>query len=153
MLIEKFNSGEIRPGQTLIEPTSGNTGIGISLAGAILGLKVIVVMAKKNRGDKSKIMRALGAEVVETPNNVSHDSPDSNVNVAKRLQKEIPGSVMLDQYKNSKNPMVHSEQTAEEILKQCDGRVDMLVAGVGTGGTISGIARRFKKDCPECEVY
>lgn len=97
MIIEKMNEGKLKKGGTIIEPTSGNTGIGIALFGAILGFDVVLVVPTKNSPEKIKLMRALGARVVETPADVDHDSPESNINVAKRLQKKMPGSIILNQ--------------------------------------------------------
>lgn len=98
------------------------------------------------------VLRALGAEIVRTPTEAAYDAPESHISVAKRLNKEIPNSHILDQYANPSNPLAHYDATAEEILEACDGKVDMLVAGAGTGGTITGIARKLKEKCPECIV-
>jgi cystathionine beta-synthase len=94
----------------------------------------------------------LGAEIVRTPTEAAWDSPESHISVAKRLNKEIPNSVILDQYANPYNPLAHYDTTAEEILKACGGKVDMFVAGAGTGGTISGVARKLKEKCPDCII-
>nr|AML23857.1 cystathionine beta-synthase [Fukomys mechowii] len=145
-------SGILKPGDTIIEPTSGNTGIGLALAAAVKGYRCIIVMPEKMSLEKVDVLRALGAEIVRTPTNARFDSPESHVGVAWRLKNEIPNSHILDQYRNASNPLMHYDTTAEEILQQCEGKLDMLVASVGTGGTITGIARKLKEKCPGCRV-
>lgn len=153
MVEDAEKKGLITPGlSVLIEPTSGNTGIGLALCGAVKGYRCIIVMPEKMSNEKVYVLRALGAEIVRTPTSASWDSPESHISVAKRLEKEIPGAMILDQYKNPGNPMSHYEGTAEEILQQTGGNVDMLVAGAGTGGTITGIARKLKERIPECKI-
>jgi len=152
MVDDAEKTGQLKPGSTLIEPTSGNTGIGLALAAAVKGYRAIIVMPEKMSNEKVATLRALGAEIVRTPTSASWDSPESHISVAQRLQKEIPGAVILDQYRNPGNPLAHYDNTAEEILQQCDGRVDMVVAGAGTGGTVTGIGRKLKEACPECVV-
>lgn len=102
--------------------------------------------------EKADVLKILGAEIIRTPTNVASDSPDSHISVAERLRKSIKNAVVLDQYRNPGNPLAHYDGTAEEILDACDGKIDMLVAGVGTGGTISGIARKIKERLPNCQV-
>jgi len=152
MVLDAENSGRIKPGDTLIEPTSGNTGIGLALAAATRGYRCIICLPEKMSIEKVSVLKALGAEIVRTPTEAAWDAPDSHISVAKRLQTEIPNSHILDQYSNPSNPMAHYEGTAEEIWKQCDGRVDMIVAGAGTGGTISGIAKKLKEYNPDIIV-
>ena len=142
----------ITPGDTLIEPTSGNTGIGIALAGAVRGYRVIIVMPEKMSREKEVTLTALGAEIIRTPTEVPFDSPESHISAAKKLQKEIPNSHILDQYSNPANYMAHYEGTAREILEDLNNQVDMVVMGAGTGGTLTGIARRMKETCPQCEI-
>ena len=143
---------KIQPGDTLIEPTSGNTGIGIALAGAVLDYKVIIVMPEKMSREKEVILKALGAKIIRTPTEAaSHDS-ESHISVAKKLQKEIPRAYILDQYSNPANYMAHYEGTAKEILTDLNNQLDMLVAGAGTGGTLTGLAKRIKSVCPNCEI-
>lgn len=142
----------IQPGDTLIEPTSGNTGIGIALAGAVLGYKVIIVMPEKMSREKEITLKALGAKIVRTPSEAAFDDPESHISIAKKLQKESPRSHILDQYANSANYMAHYEGTALEILEDLNNQVDMLVAGAGTGGTLTGLAKRIKPVCPDCEI-
>ncbi|XP_051869824.1 cystathionine beta-synthase b isoform X2 [Pristis pectinata] len=152
MVEDAERAGTLKPGDTIIEPTSGNTGIGLALAAAVKGYRCIIVLPEKMSMEKVDVLRALGAEIVRTPTQASFDSPESHVGVAWRLKNEIPNSCILDQYRNPSNPLVHYDQTAEEILWQCDGKVDMVVAGAGTGGTITGIARKLKEKCPNCQI-
>ncbi|XP_017508144.2 cystathionine beta-synthase isoform X2 [Manis javanica] len=152
MVEDAERAGTLRPGDTIIEPTSGNTGIGLALAAAVKGYRCIIVMPEKMSMEKVDVLRALGAEIVRTPTNARFDSPESHVGVAWRLRNEIPNSHILDQYRNASNPLAHYDTTAEEILQQCDGQLDMLVASAGTGGTITGIARKLKEKCPGCKI-
>lgn len=149
MVEDAEKEGRIKPGDTLIEPTSGNTGIGLALAAAVKGYRCIITMPEKMSKEKVDVLKALGAEIVRTPTEAAFDAPDSHISVARRLQTEIPNSHILDQYANPSNPNAHYEGTAAEIIRQCDGKVDMLVAGVGTGGTISGLAKRLKEHNPD----
>ncbi|KAG0069998.1 hypothetical protein BGZ89_001658 [Linnemannia elongata] len=148
MVEEAERDGRLKPGCTIIEPTSGNTGIGLALAAAVKGYRTIITLPEKMSQEKVDVLKALGAEIVRTPTEAAWDAPESHIGVAKRLNAEIPDSVILDQYANPYNPVTHFDHTAEEILRACDGRVDMLVAGAGTGGTITGIARKLKAHCP-----
>ena len=152
MIIDAEASGRIKPGDTLIEPTSGNTGIGLALAAAVKGYRCIIVLPEKMSKEKVDVLKALNAEIVRTPTEAAWDAPDSHISVAKRLQSEIPNSHILDQYSNVSNPNAHYYGTAEEIWTQCDGKVDMFVAGAGTGGTITGIARKLKEKNPNLIV-
>uniref|UniRef100_A0A8C2ZQC8 Cystathionine beta-synthase n=1 Tax=Cyclopterus lumpus TaxID=8103 RepID=A0A8C2ZQC8_CYCLU len=145
-------AGLLKPGDTIIEPTSGNTGIGLALAAAVKGYRCIIVMPEKMSMEKVDVLRALGAEIVRTPTSARFDSPESHVGVAWRLKNEIPNSHILDQYRNPSNPLAHYDSTAEEILEQCGGQLDMLVASAGTGGTITGIARKLKEKCPNIKI-
>ena len=144
--------GQLKPGDTIIEPTSGNTGIGLALAAAVKGYRCIIVLPEKMSNEKVATLRALGAEIVRTPTSASWDSPESHISVAQRLLAEIPNSIILDQYRNPGNPLAHYDTTAEEIIEQCGGKPDMVVLGAGTGGTISGIGRKLKEKCPDCVV-
>ncbi|CAL8268577.1 unnamed protein product [Lota lota] len=152
MIEDAERDGLLKPGDTIIEPTSGNTGIGLALIAAVKGYRCIIVMPEKMSMEKVDVLRALGAEIVRTPNSASFDSPESNLGVAWRLKNEIPNSHILDQYRNPSNPMAHYDSTAEEIWQQCDGRLDMLVAGAGTGGTITGIGRKLKEKSPSITI-
>ncbi|KAF3913645.1 hypothetical protein ABW21_db0205823 [Orbilia brochopaga] len=152
MVLEAEKSGRIKPGDTLIEPTSGNTGIGLALVGAVRGYRTIITLPEKMSAEKVAVLRALGAEIIRTPTEAAWDAPESHIGVAKRLQQEIPNSHILDQYTNVDNPLAHEYGTAEEIWEQTGGKVDMLVAGAGTGGTITGIARGLKKHKADVKV-
>jgi cystathionine beta-synthase len=152
MVADAEKAGRIQPGDVLIEPTSGNTGIGIALAGAVRGYRVIITLPEKMSREKQVVLEALGAEIVRTPTEAAWDSPESHIGVAKRLQGEIPKAHILDQYSNRSNPDVHYEETAQEILDDMDGRVDMVVIGAGTGGTITGVGRRIKEVCPDALI-
>lgn len=153
MVEEAEAAGTITPGvSTIIEPTSGNTGIGLALAAAVKGYRVIITLPEKMSQEKVDVLKALGAEIIRTPTEAAWDSPESHIGVAKKLRDSIPNAVILDQYGNPYNPIAHYDTTAEEILNACDGQVDMLVAGAGTGGTISGIARKLKEKCPNVKV-
>ncbi|XP_021364962.1 cystathionine beta-synthase-like isoform X1 [Mizuhopecten yessoensis] len=144
--------GILKPGDVLIEPTSGNTGIGLALAAAVKGYRCIIVMPEKMSMEKVDVLRALGAEIVRTPTSAAFDSPESHIGVAKRLMEEIPNSHILDQYSNPSNPLAHFDGTGEEILQSLDDKVDMVVMGTGTGGTLTGIARKIKSRCPNCKI-
>lgn len=146
MIEEAENSGQIKPGCTLIEPTSGNTGIGLALAAAVKGYHIIVTMPEKMSKEKEVILEALGVEIVRTPTEAPSESPESHIGVAKRLNEEIPNSCILDQYRNPNNPEAHYHTTAEEILKDMGDNLSMVVMGVGTGGTITGVGGRLKKE-------
>jgi cysteine synthase A len=144
--------GKIKPGDTLIEPTSGNTGIGLALSAAVKGYKMIITMPEKMSKEKEVVLNALGAKIIRTPTAAAWDDPESHIEIAKKLQKEIPNSHILDQYSNINNPDAHYEFTAEEILKDMNNDISMLVAGVGTGGTITGIAKKLKEKIPTIKI-
>ncbi len=152
MLLDAEASGRITPGDTLIEPTSGNTGIGLALAAAVRGYRVIITMPEKMSQEKQVVLEALGAEIIRTPTEAAWDSPESHIGVARRLREVIPHSHILDQYANPSNPSAHEEGTAAEILAQCDGRVDAVVMTAGTGGTITGVARAIKRALPHAQI-
>lgn len=137
--------GKIKPGDTLIEPTSGNTGIGIALAGAVLGYQVVITMPNKMSQEKQVVLERLGAKIYRTPTEAASHDPDSHISLARRLQKEIPNAYILDQYANPENPGAHYHGTAEEIIADFAQDLDMVVVSVGTGGTITGIAKRLKQ--------
>ena len=144
--------GLLRPGGTIVEPTSGNTGHGLAIAAAVRGYKCIFVMPDKMSQEKVALLRAYGAEVVITPTAVPPESPESYYRVADRLTEEIPGAFQPNQYFNVENPRTHYETTGPEIWAQTDGTVDVFVAGVGTGGTITGVGRYLKEQNPAVEV-
>jgi cystathionine beta-synthase len=140
---------KLKPGGTIVEPTSGNTGVGLAIAAAIKGYRCVFVMPDKMSQEKVALLRAYGAEVVITPTAVAPDSPESYYSVSDRLAEEIPGGFKPDQYSNSANPDAHYEQTGPEIWAQTGGEIDAIVISVGTGGTISGVGRYFKERKPE----
>ncbi|XP_042283280.1 cystathionine beta-synthase b isoform X1 [Thunnus maccoyii] len=152
MVEDAERAGILKPGDTIIEPTSGNTGIGLALTAAVKGYRCIITIPEKMSLEKVNVLRALGAEIVRTPTSAAFDSPESHVGVAWHLKNEIPNSHILDQYRNASNPLAHYDTTAEEILEQCDGKLDMLVTGAGTGGTLTGVARKLKEKCPNIKI-
>ena len=152
MIDEAEKSGQIKPGDTLIEPSSGNTGIGLALAAAVKGYKLIFTMPEKMSVEKEVVLEALGAKIIRTPTEVSHDDPKSLFGVAKRLQKETPNSHILDQYSNNNNPDAHYNGTAQEILDEFGDNLDMVVISAGTGGTITGIAKKLKESITNIEI-
>lgn len=151
MVADAEASGRIKPGDTLVEPTSGNTGIGLSIAAAVKGYEMVITMPTKMSHEKSTALEALGAKVIRTPTAVAYDHPDSLISVAKRLEAE-KGYHLLDQYRNPGNPNAHYDGTAEEILAQCGTNIDMVVIGAGTGGTITGVAKKLKERIPSIVV-
>ncbi|KTD58202.1 cystathionine beta-synthase [Legionella sainthelensi] len=152
MVVHAERDGLIKPGDTLIEPTSGNTGIGIALAGAVLGYKVIITMPEKMSQEKQSVLERLGAKIYRTPTEAAYDDPESHISLAKKLHAEIPNSHILDQYANPNNPNAHYHGTAQEIIDDFGKDLHMIVAGVGTGGTITGIAKRLKEYNPSIKI-
>lgn len=158
MIEEAERSGHIKPGDTLIEPTSGNTGIGLALIAAIKGYHAIIVMPEKMSSEKENVLRGLGAEIVRTPTSACFDDPDSHLRVAEKLKHQLgPHAHILNQYVNPYNPIEHYDQTAEEILHDCtepNGKVKLqvVVSGTGTGGTLTGISRKIKEVVPQCKL-
>lgn len=145
-------AGLLRPGGTIVEPTSGNTGHGLAIAAALKGYRCIFVMADKQSAEKQALLRAYGAEVVLCPTNVSPESPESYYRVADRLARDIPGAHKPDQYWNQENPAAHEATTGPEIWEQTQGRITHFVASAGTGGTISGVGRYLKRQRPDLVV-
>lgn len=152
MIEEAERKGRIKPGDTLIEPTSGNTGIGLALVAAVKGYKTIITLPEKMSPEKVAVLRSLNATIIRTPTQAAFDSPESHIGVAKRLQKEIPNAHILDQYGNQDNPLAHEYGTAEEIWEQTEGKITAMVAGVGTGGTITGLAKGLRKHNPDIKI-
>lgn len=152
MIEDAEKSGRIKPGDTIIEPTSGNTGIGLALAGAVKGYNVVITMPEKMSKEKQVVLEALGAKIYRTPTEAAWDAPDSHISLAKRLQKEIPNAHILDQYSNPSNPDAHYKYTAQEIIDDMGDQLAMVVIGVGTGGTITGIAKRLKEHNPAIQI-
>ncbi|MGZ5301923.1 MAG: PLP-dependent cysteine synthase family protein, partial [Actinomycetota bacterium] len=145
-------SGLLKPGGTIVEPTSGNTGHGLAIAAAIRGYKCIFVMPDKMSQEKISLLRAYGAEVVICPTAVPPESPESYYRVADRLAEEIPGAYQPNQYFNPENPRAHYETTGPEIWRQTNGAIDVFVAGIGTGGTISGVGHYLKEQNPDVTI-
>jgi cysteine synthase A len=152
MVEEAEKSGRIKPGDTLIEPTSGNTGQGIALAAAVKGYKCIITMPEKMSQEKQIALEALGAEIVRTPTEALSSDPESHISVAKTLNEKLENSHILDQYSNPANPEAHYYGTAEEIIKDFGDDLDMIVMSVGTGGTITGVAKRLKEKIPKISI-
>src|SRR5690349_1096146 len=144
--------GLIHPGDTLIEPTSGNTGIGIALAASVRGYRVIITLPEKMSREKQVVLEALGAEIIRTPTEAAWDSPESHIGVAKRLRDIVPRSFILDQYNNMSNPAAHYEGTGEEIIRDLDGKLDYVVMTAGTGGTITGVAKKVREKAPSAKI-
>lgn len=149
MIDDAEDSGRLKPGGTIIEPTSGNTGIGLTWIGMSKGYRVIICMPETMSDERKKILAAMGAELVLTP---GKDGMKGAIAKAKELNHEIPGSVVMSQFDNPANPEIHSRTTAEEIWRDTDGAVDIFVAGVGTGGTLSGTAKTLKKYKPSIQT-
>ena len=145
--------GKLKPGGTIIEGTSGNTGMGLALAACVKGYKCIFVTTDKQSKEKVDILKAVGAEVIVCPTNVMPDDPRSYYSVARRLAKEIPNAFLCNQYDNLANRLAHYESTGPEIWEQTDGKVTHFVVGVGTGGTISGVAKYLKEKNPNIKVW
>lgn len=152
MVENAFRTGKLKPGGTIIEATAGNTGVGLAQAAAVYGLRSIFVMPDKMSADKIRLLKAYGAEVVITPTAVPPDSPESYNGVADRLAREIPGAFRPSQFDNPDNPEAHYYSTGPEIWKACEGRIHAFVAGMGTGGTISGTGLYLKEQDPTIQV-
>ncbi|MDP9375819.1 MAG: cystathionine beta-synthase, partial [Chloroflexota bacterium] len=152
MIEDAERQGWLAPGGTIVEPTSGNTGTGLAIAAAVRGYKCVFVMPDKVSTEKIQLLRAYGAEVVITPTAVPRDSPESYYSVADRLTREIPGAFQPNQYFNPQNPRAHYEATGPEIWAQTGGEVDVFVTAVGTGGTISGVAKFLKERNPDVHI-
>jgi len=151
MVEEAEKSGRIKPGDVLIEATSGNTGIGLSLTAALKGYKMIICLPQKMSGEKVNTMKCLGAEILRTPTEAAWDAEDSHIFLSARLAKDLNGHV-LDQYKHPGNPLAHYDGTAEEIVEQTGGKLDYMIMSAGTGGTISGTAKKLKEKIPGVKI-
>jgi cystathionine beta-synthase len=145
-------AGLLKPGGTIVEPTSGNTGHGLAIAAVLRGYRCIFVMADKQSAEKQALLRAYGAEVVLCPTNVPPESPESYYSVARRLARDIPGAFQPDQYSNPANPAAHEATTGPEIWRQTEGRITHYVVAAGTGGTVSGAGRYLKAQKPELQI-
>jgi cystathionine beta-synthase len=153
MLEDAEARGDLKPGGTIIECTSGNTGMGLAIAGCVKGYRSIFTTSDKQSKEKIDLLKALGAEVIVCPTNVEPDDPKSYYSVARRLSEEIPNSYWFNQYDNLSNRQAHYESTGPEIWEQTEGKITHMVVGVGTGGTISGTARYLKEQNPDIKVW
>src|SRR5579859_2855265 len=152
MIEDAEKEGKLKPGGTIIEGTSGNTGMGLALTAVAKGYKCIFTMADKQSQEKINILRALGAEVIVCPTNVEPEDPRSYYSVADKLTKEIPGAYHPNQYENPENPRAHYKATGPEIWRDSEGAVTHFAAGMGTGGTISGVAQYLKEQNPKVKI-
>ena len=152
MIEDAEKRGLLRPGGIIVEPTSGNTGVGLAMAAALKGYKIIFTMPDKMSKEKELLLRAYGAEIIRTPTNVAPDDPKSYIQVAKNLAMKLPNTWMPNQYFNPNNPLAHYETTGPEIWRQSDGKVTHVIAGMGTGGTITGIAHFLKEKNPDVKI-
>merc|ERR1711957_1165441 len=151
MIEEAEKSGRIKPGDVLIEATSGNTGIGLSLTAALKGYKMTICLPQKMSGEKVNTMKCLGAEILRTPTEAAWDAKDSHIFLSARLAKDLNGHV-LDQYLHAGNPLAHYDGTAEEIIEQTNGKLDYMILSAGTGGTVSGVAKKLKEKIPGVKI-
>lgn len=152
IIAEAEESGRLRPGGTIVEATSGNTGVGLAIAAAIKGYRCVFVMPDKMSQEKIQLLRAFGARVVVTPTAVEPEDPRSYYSVARRLVEETPNAILADQYENPENPEAHYRLTGPEIWEQTQGRITHFVTGMGTGGTITGVGRFLKEQDPEIKI-
>jgi len=152
MIERAEREGSIKPGDTLVEPTSGNTGIGLAMAAAVKGYSVIITMPMKMSEEKRRLLKAYGAELILTPTELAYDHPDGYIEVAKRLARENEHIHLLNQYENKGNAGAHYTGTGPEIWEQTDGKIDYFVSGMGTGGTITGTARYLKSQNPDVQI-
>src|SRR5947208_5761538 len=153
MIEDAERDGRLKPGGTIVEGTSGNTGMGLAIAAVVKGYKCIFTTTDKQSKEKADALKAFGAEVIVCPTNVDPEDPRSYYSVSSRLQKEVPNSWKANQYDNLSNLQAHYEQTGPEIWEQTDGRITHLVVGVGTGGTVSGVGRYLKERNPRIKVW
>ena len=152
MVVDAENEGRIKKGDILIEPTSGNTGVGLSMAAAARGYRMIITMPEKMSQEKQDALKGLGAVVVRTPTAYAFDHAKCHIGIAIELVNKLENAHCLDQYKNTGNPMAHYQETGQEIWDQCEGKIDYLVLGTGTGGTMTGIARKLKEKNPNIKI-
>lgn len=152
MIEQAEKEGRIKPGDTLVEPTSGNTGLGLAMACAVKGYHLIITMPMKMSEEKRRLLKAFGAELILTPTELPYNHPDNYIEVAKRLAKERPNTHLLNQYSNPGNPDAHYRGTGPEIWEQTEGQLDYFVCGMGTGGTITGTARYLKEKNPDIQI-
>ncbi|MBZ0304652.1 MAG: pyridoxal-phosphate dependent enzyme, partial [Anaerolineae bacterium] len=144
--------GRLRPGGTIVEATSGNTGVGLAIAAALRGYRTVFVLPDKMSQEKIQLLRAFGARVIVTPTNVEPDDPNSYYSVARRVTEETPNAILANQYFNPSNHKTHELTTGPELWQQTEGKIDVFVTGVGTGGTITGVSRYLKKQNPNIKI-
>jgi cystathionine beta-synthase len=152
MIENAEREGRIKPGDTLVEPTSGNTGLGLAMVCAAKGYKLVITMPMKMSEEKRRLIKAFGAELVLAPTELAHDHPDNYIEVAKRIARERPNTHMLNQYENPGNPEAHYLTTGPEIWEQTQGKLDYFICGMGTGGTITGTAKFLKEKNPDIKI-
>jgi cystathionine beta-synthase len=152
MIERAEQEGRIKPGDTLVEPTSGNTGLGLAMVCAARGYKLVITMPLKMSEEKRRLIRAFGAELILAPTELAHDHPDNYIEIAKRIARERPNTHMLNQYENPGNPEAHYLTTGPEIWEQTGGKFDYFVCGMGTGGTITGTSRYLKEQNPSLKI-
>ncbi|MFQ5582868.1 MAG: cysteine synthase A [Calditrichia bacterium] len=152
MIEDAEKRGLLKPGGTIVENSSGNTGAALAMIAAVKGYKCIITMPDKMSDEKKNLMKAFGAKVIVTPTDVPADSPESYYSVARRIAQETPNSYYPDQYNNPKNIEAHYQTTGPELWEQADGKIDILVCGIGTGGTLSGVARYLKEQNPDIKI-
>jgi cystathionine beta-synthase len=152
MIEQAEREGRIKAGDTLVEPTSGNTGLGLAMAAAVKGYKMVITMPMKMSEEKRRLIKAFGAELILTPTELAFDHPDNYIELAKRIARERPNTHLLNQYENPGNPGAHYHTTGPEIWAQLDGKLDYFVSGMGTGGTISGTAKFLKEQNAAIQV-
>jgi cystathionine beta-synthase len=151
MIVELEKEGKIKPGDKLVEATSGNTGIGLAMAAAVKGYKLTICLPEKMSQEKVDVLRGLGASIIRTPTEAPWDSPLSNIGVAKGMH-ERGEAFFVNQYDNAGNPLVHYDQTGEEIAEQLDCNINAFVLGTGTGGSLTGISRKLKEKIPDIKI-
>ncbi|CAD8146119.1 unnamed protein product [Paramecium octaurelia] len=152
MIVDAEKQGRLGPGKSIVEATSGNTGVGLALACAVKGYPLYITMPEKMSQEKQDVLTGLGAKVIRTPTEAAWYEPESLIQVAKRMAAENPDIILLDQYSNPSNPLAHYEGTAEEILWACDNKLDAIVMSTGTGGTVTGVGRKVHERVPGCRV-
>lgn len=152
MIEDAIQQGTLKPGGTIVESTSGNTGVGLALVAAVMGFKTVFTMPDKMSREKIRLLESLGAEVITTPTAVPPDSPESYYSVAKRIVEKTPNAILANQYFNNLNPQAHYETTGPEIWEDTGGMIDVFVGGIGTGGTVSGIGRYLKEKNPDVRI-
>ena len=150
--MDAIKTGRIKKGDILIEPTSGNTGIGLSVAAAAKGFRMIITMPEKMSQEKRDVLKALGAEIIRTPNEYAFDHLNCHIGLAFKMENEMENAHILDQYKNPGNPMAHYDETGQEIWDQCEGKLDYVFMGAGTAGTLCGISRKLKEKNPDIKI-